>query len=128
MLGSCQETGHLSVNSAWSRPASEGSNGAAYFSINNPTSQQDFLLAARCDIATQAEIHMSNMREDGVMEMIPQETVPVDPGSSVQFEPGGLHVMMVNLQQDLNPGDTIELRLQFQNAGEIPVNVEVLEN
>jgi copper(I)-binding protein len=128
LLGSCQQAGHLSVNSAWSRPTSEGSNGAAYFTINNPTPQQDFLVAARCDIATQVEIHMSNIRDDGVMEMVTQKNVPVDPGSSVKFEPGGLHVMLVNLQQDLNPGDTFELSLQFQNAGEIPVNIEVLEN
>ena len=127
-LSACQQQGHLSVNSPWARPGSAGTNGAAYFTINNPTSQSDLLLSANCDLAAAAEIHMSRMREDGTMEMRPQENVPVPPGGSVNFEPGGLHVMLVDLQQDLNAGDTFDLRLTFQNAGEITVQVEVLEN
>lgn len=128
LLSACQQQGHLSVSSAWARPGSAGSNNAAYFAINNPTSEPDLLVSAACDLAAAAEIHLSRMREDGTMEMRPQENVPVPSGGSVIFEPGGLHVMLVDLQQDLNPGDTFDLRLTFQNAGEITVQVEVLEN
>lgn len=126
-LSACQQ-GHLSISSPWARPGGAGSNSAAYFAINNPTSQPDLLLSASCDLAAVAEIHMSRMREDGTMEMRPQENVPVPSGGSVTFEPGGLHVMLVDLQQDFQPGDTFDLRLTFQNAGEITVQVEVLEN
>lgn len=128
LLSTCQREGHLSVDSPWVRPGAAGSNSAAYFAINNPTSEPDLLLSAACDLAAAAEIHLSRMREDGTMEMRPQENVPVPPGGSVNFEPGGLHVMLVDLQQDLNAGDTFDLRLTFQNAGEITVQVEVLEN
>lgn len=128
LLSACQQQGHLSVNSPWARPGSAGSISAVYFTINNPTSQSDLLLSAECNIATAAEIHLSRMREDGTMEMRPQENVPVASGSSVNFEPGGLHVMLVDLQQDIQPGDTFDLRLAFQNAGEISVQVDVLNN
>lgn len=116
------------MDSPWARPGTAGSNGAAYFAINNATSQPDLLLSANCDLAAATEIHMSRMREDGTMEMRPQENVPVPSGGSVTFEPGGLHVMLVDLQQDLQPGDAFDLQLAFQNAGEISVQVEVLEN
>jgi periplasmic copper chaperone A len=128
LLSACQREGHLSVDSPWARPGTAGSNGAAYFAINNATSQPDLLLSANCDLAAATEIHMSRMREDGTMEMRPQENVPVPSGGSVTFEPGGLHVMLVDLQQDLQPGDAFDLQLAFQNAGEISVQVEVLEN
>ena len=41
------------------------------------------------------------------------------------FEPGGLHVMLINLQRDLNEGETISLVLKFKNAGEMQLEVPV---
>ncbi len=128
LFAACQREGTLSVNSAWARPGNAGGNSAAYFTINNPTSQPDLLLAVDCDIAAHAEIHMSRIKEDGTTEMRPQENVPVPTGGSVHFEPGGLHVMLVDLKQPIQPGEPFDLRLTFQNSGEMIVNVEVREN
>lgn len=128
LMSACQRAGHLSVDSAWARPGNSGSNSAAYFTINNRTSQPDLLLSAASDVTRAAEIHLSRMREDGAMEMRPQENVPVPAGSSVQFEPGGLHVMLIDLNRDLQPGDTFQLRLFFQSAGQFVLDVQVAEN
>jgi hypothetical protein len=62
------------------------------------------------------------------MEMRPQENVPVPSGASLAFEAGGFHVMLIDLEQDLQPGDTFELTLTFQSAGQRTVTVEVVEN
>lgn len=128
LASACQREGSLSVNEPWARPGSAGNVGVAYFTINNPTSQPDLLLSADSDVAAQAEIHLSRISEDGTMEMRPQENVPVPSGGSVAFEPGGFHVMLIDLQQDLLPGDTFDLTLTFQSAGERTVTVEVVEN
>lgn len=114
----------LQVSGAWARPAAAGDNSAAYFTIENPTSQADTLLSAACDVTDQAELHMSSM-EGGVMSMTPQENVPVDANSQVAFAPGGLHVMLLNLKQDLKVGDKFDLTLNFQHAGAVKVSVEV---
>lgn len=128
LASACQREGSLSVNEPWARPGTAGNVGAAYFTINNPTSQPDILLSADSDVAAHVEIHLSRINADGIMEMRPQENVPVPSGSSVAFEPGGFHIMLIDLQQDLQPGGAFDLTLTFQSAGERTVTVEVIEN
>ena len=68
---------------------------------------------------------MSEMSSDGTMSMHHQMSVPIPAGEEVAFEPGGLHVMLINLQRDLNDGETISLVLKFKNAGEMQLEVPV---
>jgi copper(I)-binding protein len=117
----------LSVENIWSRPANQGGVGAVYFVIDNPTSQPDALFGASSDIAESVEMHMSMMQEDSTMSMAHQDAVPIPANSTVEFEPGGLHIMLVNLSRDLNSGDQFKITLNFQNAGDMILDAEVME-
>lgn len=126
VLNACgQKT--LSVENVWARPGITGGNSAVYFVVNNPTGIADTLLSASTPVTPNAEMHKSKMNENGVMEMQQQDSVQVPARSQVEFQPGGLHVMLINLPQDLNAGETISLTLTFQNAGEIELSVPVKE-
>jgi len=59
------------------------------------------------------------------MSMHHQMSVNIPAGEQVVFEPGGYHVMLINLQRDLIDGETISLNLKFKNAGEIRLEVPV---
>lgn len=120
-------SGTLTISDAWARPAAAGDNGAVYFSIENGTVTDDMLLAASIDTAEVAEVHMSMQSDQGVMSMQMQEAVQVPAGEDIPFKPGGLHIMLVDLKQDLKVGDTFTLTLHFEKAGEITVQVEVKE-
>ena len=61
----------------------------------------------------------------GVMMMVQQENVPVGVQSQIEFKPGGLHVMLIGLNQDLKPGDTFQVTLNFEKAGQITMDVPV---
>ena len=115
----------LSVNDGWSRPAAAGNNGAAYFAIRNGAVHANTLLGLTTDIAGQAEMHITMVDANNVMSMHPQATVDIPAGGTVEFKPGGLHVMLIGLKQDLKAGDTYTLTLQFRNAGDVPVTVMV---
>jgi len=115
----------LRVDEAWARPGITGGNSAAYFVIDNPTGTEDVLLSASSPVSPNAEMHRSQMDENGAMEMQQQASVPVPAHSKVEFQPGDLHVMLIDLPQDLNAGETISLTLTFQNAGEIELSVPV---
>lgn len=117
----------LTVKDAWARPSNAGGVGAVYFIIDNPADQDDILLSADSDAAEQVELHQSTMNDDGIMSMQQQESVPVPGGSIVEFNPGGLHVMLINLEKDLEPGDTLTFSLNFQNAGHIQLEATVRE-
>jgi copper(I)-binding protein len=119
--------GQLSVQDAWIRPANAGGNGAVYFVIDNATSHDEELLGASTEVAGAAELHQSKMDSDGVMSMIPMDTVLIPAGQNVDFMPGGLHLMLVSLKEDLAVGDSIQVALQFKVAGKVIVDAPVKE-
>ena len=127
LVSACGSSGTLTVRDAWARPASVGENGAAYFVIENGTAAGDTLLNVNSEIASASEVHMSMMMDSGVMAMQMQDSVPIPAGSKVEFKPGGLHVMLVGLTQDLKVGDTITLTLKFEKAGTVTSELPVKE-
>ena len=113
------------VRDAWARPGNAGDNSAIYFTITNPGSNDDLLVSASSQIAQSTELHSSMMDPSGTMKMEHQTSVPIPARSDVKFEPGGLHVMVVGLVQDLQEGDRFSVYLNFQEGGEIEVEVTV---
>ena len=117
-------SGEVSVSSPWTRSGLEGGNSAVYFEINGGR-YLDTLLSAKSDIAGEVMIHKSIMDEEGTMHMEHQDNVPIPAGEIVKFEPGGLHVMLIGLHQDLVTGERIELKLLFEDAGEVIIHAPV---
>ncbi len=118
-------TPRLTVTDVWSRPAQAGDNGAVYFAINNGTVHGDTLLAVETTVADSAEMHLSMSDANGVMSMGQQLSVEVPANSTVTFEPGALHVMLLNLRNDLADGDVFTATLKMRNAGDISVTFTV---
>jgi periplasmic copper chaperone A len=119
--------GSFAVQEAWARPASAGGNSAVYFVIDNPLAEADTLLGAQCEAAMMTEVHMTETDASGKSMMKHQESVGVPSGQKVEFKPGGLHVMLMNLKNDLEPGQTLPVTLQFANAGEVQITATVRE-
>jgi len=135
--------GKLSIEDPWTRPALIDGNGAAYVVIENNTGSDEILLGALTEAAEVVELHdvvmkdVSEMEGEGMpdsgemaegnmaMQMVKQEFVQIHAGETVTFEPGGLHVMMIGMQDNLIQGDSIMLTLIFQNAGEVTIEVPV---
>jgi periplasmic copper chaperone A len=53
--------------------------------------------------------------------------LPIGAGASVELAPGGTHVMLVGLAAPLEAGKKLELTLVFAVAGEIAVDVPVVD-
>ena len=60
-----------------------------------------------------------------MMTMVEVQSVDVPPGGTVEFEPGGYHVMFLDLNGTPATGSTVDLTLVFANAGPITVKAEV---
>jgi len=115
----------IEVQNYWARAALKDGNGAAYMVLSNGTQTDDEVVGVSCNIATAAEIHLSQMKADGTMEMLPQESVALPAGSTLEFKPGSYHVMLIGLKQDLNTGDKIILTLHFKNHEDITLTVPI---
>ena len=115
------------VEDAWSLPLPPTSvNGAAYLTVHNRGSVADRLLEVVSDIAETAELH-SHVMQDGQMSMMRLSGVDIPPNASVEFVPGGLHVMLLGLTKPFMRGEQYPLLLRFEHAGEVPAVVMIKE-
>ena len=91
--------------------------------------EADRLMAGAADFAGKVEIHEMVMDGD-VMKMREIEGgVEIPAGGEVVLKPGGLHVMFMQLDQQLEEGAKLPATLTFEKAGDVTVtfNVESLE-
>jgi periplasmic copper chaperone A len=99
-------------------------NGAAYLVVRNAGTTEDRLIRAASDVAGAVELHTVE-ESNGVMAMRPVEAIDVPAGEVVELRPGGFHVMLVGLNRELRPGDTVALTLEFERAGSVDVRAAV---
>ena len=124
----CTAQEGITVHNAWMRPTVQGNNGAAYFILNNHSTDSDELVEVSSDVAEAVEMHESSMAEGtGIMQMNQVFSLPLIERSEVAFEPGGLHIMLVKVNRDLSIGENIELTLHFKNHEDVAVKVSVAE-
>jgi copper(I)-binding protein len=117
------QTGQLAVDNAWARATPGKSDiGAAYVTIHSPTA--DRLVAASTPVAKKAELHTMEM-SGMVMKMRPISSIDIPAGQSVSLAPGGMHIMLMGLNQPLKAGQSFPLNLTFAKAGTRTVNVAV---
>lgn len=114
----------LSIVDAWARPADAGDHSAAYMTIVNEGGADVAIVDASAPVGD-TELHES-VDEDGVHRMDHVESIVVPAGEAVELNPGGLHIMLMNLVEDLEEGDEFEVTLVLDSGDELQVPVEVL--
>jgi periplasmic copper chaperone A len=113
----------LEVNNAWAGATpGKAENGAAYLTIQSPTA--DRLVSVSSPVAKKAELHSMSM-QGAVMKMRPIDGLDVPAGQPVALKPGGEHIMLMGLNQQLHEGQSFPLTLDFEKAGLRTVTVTV---
>jgi len=108
-----------------STPFANTGTGAIYLGIANRGNTPDRLTGATTDAAQAVELHGADVT-GGVMRMSPiPDGIDIPPGASATLEPQGMHLMLVNLTRDLRLGETFEVILEFEQAGDVTVGVTV---
>ena len=116
----------IEIKDAWVRETPPGSTiTAVYMNIQNNGSTGDTLKSASSKISKSAEIHKT-VHEKGVAKMEMMESVEVPSGSTVKLEPGGVHIMLIDLEEPVKSGDKVEVELVFENGGSVKVEAEAL--
>ncbi len=88
---------------------------AGYVVITNPSSKPVTIVAAASPAFARVEFHRS-VERDGQMQMQRVESVTIEPGARLAFEPGGLHLMLIEPRSKLKPGDLVELELRLDDG------------
>lgn len=117
------------MDSGDSEHSTAGAVTGAFMLIENSTDTPERLISASvsADIATVVEIHETTVDENDVMQMRPVEGIDVPANGSVELKPGSYHIMLIDLQTALNPGDTVTLTLTFESGTTLTVDADVRE-
>lgn len=118
--------GDAVVENAWAPAAEQGGVGTAYFSVRNTTPEPLRLIDARTDLASIVALHKTEVDTKGVARMSALPTATIEPGVTLTLEPGGFHVMMIDLEKPLLEGQSFPLRLKFYDMDELTIEVPIL--
>jgi copper(I)-binding protein len=124
-IGHEYELGKLVIGHPWSRSTPAGmSMGVAYLSITNKGTEAEVLTGASSPNAASVQFHQTTISE-GMARMRPLTEITVAPGATVRIEPGGLHLMLIDLKTPLAAGTRVPLTLEFRRAGSITVQLVI---
>jgi copper(I)-binding protein len=111
----------VSVTNAWMRALPGGLPAGGYFTLHNPTAKTLTLRGASSPACGMLMLHKSETMS-GMASMANVETVDVPAGGTLQFSPGGYHLMCMKPTSQIKPGGTVGVTLQF--AGGVTVQTD----
>ena len=116
----------VTIAAAWARATPPGATtAAAYLTVNNEGAA-DRLLGVVSPAARQVLLH-AEVEEHGMQHMRQLESVEVPAHGNIEFAPGQMHLMLVDIAAPLKPDTTIKVTLHFEKAGDVTIDVPVLD-
>ena len=104
--------GQVEARAAWARATVQGQTTAgAYMQLTS--NERASLVGAESPAAGSAEIHEMRM-EGKVMRMRALPRLELLPGKTVEFKPGGYHIMLLGLKRPLKKGEVVPIRLKLE--------------
>lgn len=99
---------------------------AGYMRIKNSNSTDDNLTSVQANFAGMSMLHKTSIDSNGVAKMEMVMSIKVPAGQTVELKPGDFHIMFTDLKNNLKVGDTVTLILQFDKAGAVTVQAQVV--
>lgn len=117
----------LHVERSWIRATPPGQRvAAAYLVLTSKGPGERVVLSLSSPLAERVEVHRT-VERNGQVRMEPVEQLVLPAGELVELLPGGLHVMLMDLQRSLSPGDLVPLRLFLDGGEEYQIHVPVID-
>jgi len=126
LIACSQDSGSgIVIKNAWIREAPPGATVTAlYLEIDN-NGNEDYIMSIYSPVSEIAEIHSTEIAPDGTGKMVMLENVSIKSGGKLSFSPGGKHIMLIDLTEQLKAGDIHEVTVDFKNTGKKSVKAVV---
>jgi hypothetical protein len=114
----------VTVSDAWIRWLPANLPAAGYATLHNAGDRRATLVAASTSDYGTTMFHASR-NQHGVEQMVPIDSIAIEPHSQVSFVPQGLHIMLTEPKRAIQPGDQVLLTLRFADGQSLQVQFEV---
>lgn len=124
-ITACQLS-NITATDFWARivPAGQGV-GAVYGAIDNPTDNDAVIVNATSPLAGRIELHTHSVDEAGIMRMRRVPEMVVKAKNTMTLKPGSLHIMLFDLADNIEVGQSYPLTLTFDDATNMTIDVVV---
>ncbi len=109
----------------WARASLSGVKNAIVFGtlVNNGPAALS-IVGGSTPVASHVEFHIHAMNGD-VMTMKQLDTIDLKPGERTTLQPGGLHIMLIDLNRVLKQGESFPLTLVARDGTSLKIDVKV---
>lgn len=101
-------------------------NSAAFMTLRNQGSASNALVGASSPVSRVVELH-THIMDGGMMKMRRVEQIELPAQGAAELKPGGLHIMLIGLKEQLKPGMEVSLTLKFADGSESTISAPVQE-
>lgn len=122
LLGAAAQA-EVTVKDAWVRGTTPAQKATGAF-MEITSSEAASLLSAASPLAGVVEVHSMKM-EDGVMKMRALPKLDLPAGKAVKLQPGGSHIMLMDLRQQMKKGDVVPLTLKVEGKDRKVQTIEI---
>ena len=97
----------------------------AFMVIKNNGDKDVKVLKADNPVSKVTELH-THLNEGGVMKMRPVPAIDVKAKGEAVLQPGGLHVMLIDLKAPMKEGDVVPITLTFDDGSSKKIDAKVV--
>jgi copper(I)-binding protein len=104
--------------------ATTDQNALLFLKIANPSNKPDELIDVTTNSSVRSELQAPEV-DNSVTYVKKVGFIMIPPKGNKLLEPGGNHIMLMQLNRHLAPGDSVEVTFKFKDAGNIQYLVPV---
>lgn len=112
------------VSDPWVKAVDDGDMTALFGTLTNPSGQDVEFVAAESDAARQVELHVFT-DDGGTPVMRETDRLVIPAGGELTLEPGGAHVMLIDVTEPLEPGADVTVTLTTRDDAEVEITAPV---
>jgi copper(I)-binding protein len=113
------------IENPWIREAPPTAKAVGGFMVvSNHGKQERALVAAESPAFHEVQLHRTEMHGE-MAKMVQQTRVALPAGGTVNFEPGGLHIMLMGPKRVLKAGEKVPVSLRFEDGETMQVTFAV---
>lgn len=99
-------------------------NTGAFMTLRNGDDRDHRLVKAESAAAKVVELH-EHVHEGGMMKMRPVKAIEIKARGKTVLEPGGLHVMLIDLVRPLKEGENVSFTLTYEDGSSAKLEAPV---
>jgi copper(I)-binding protein len=114
----------VQIKTAWIRWLPGGVPLAGYATLANVSDQPIVLTSATSDAFHDLSLHQT-LHTGGTVRMSPLERISIAPHTTLDFEARGIHLMLMQPREALDPNGAVPITLHFADGSSLTVQFQV---